>query len=217
MRTNKLKSYDYIESLSAPEDDRMQKARNYSQSLNLEGISISKTEAQIVSFFIKKIGARKVVEIGTLTGLSALYILNSIPQDGTLWTIEKSTEHAELAQKILQTEISNGRCHLLIGDAKEKIFQLNSEGLFDAVFIDGNKAAYLDYFNWAIDNVRPKGLIIVDNVFLSGSVWGEINQKKFNEKQIASVNGVNLKSFNSKNLNSIIIPTEEGMLICEKL
>ena len=211
------KSYDYIEKMAGSETDLMNEARKNSEILGLEAISISSAEAHIIKFHLLGINALKVIEIGTLTGLSALHILDALPQGGLLITLEKSQDHATLAKKVLQHEISANRCRLVVGDAREKLPEIKSEGPFDAVFIDGNKAAYLDYFDWALENTRVNGLIFVDNVFLSGAVWDGETTQKFSEKQIQVVQQMNQKAFSIKNLSSVIIPTEEGLLISRKI
>ncbi len=216
MRKLTPKSYDYIEKLAPLENELMQTARKNSEQLGLDTISISATEANLIKFHLKSINAKKIVEIGTLTGLSALHILSVIPDGGKLWTLEKSEQHASLAQSVLQNEISNQRCEILIGDAREKLAALTPAGPFDAVFIDGNKAAYLDYFNWACENIREGGLILVDNIFLVGAVWGAETTQKFNAKQIRTLQDMNEKAFSDKTLISMIVPTEEGLLVCKK-
>ena len=154
MRKNNPKSYEYIEKLAPGESALMVKARENSDQLGLGGISISSTEAQIIKFHLTAVQPRRVVEIGTLTGLSALHILEVLPEDGVLFTLEKSVQHANLAQEVLADEIKKKRCEIVIGDAQENLKGLSTKGPFDAVFVDGNKAAYLDYFNWAIENTR---------------------------------------------------------------
>lgn len=217
MRKVKAKSYQYIENLSKNESSQKLFARQKSEELGLEAISLSKTEAQIMQFFLSDIKAQKVVEIGTLTGLSALYILEELAPQGKLWTLEKSPEHAAKATEVLQDYIQKNQCEILVGDARETLVQLKEKAPFDAVFIDGNKAAYLDYFNWAIENTRVGALIFVDNIFLAGAVWGEITTQKFNDKQIRVVNEVNQIALNNPHLKASIIPTEEGLLVCKKL
>jgi predicted O-methyltransferase YrrM len=217
MRKIKSKSYEYIENLSAPESENKKIARQFSESLNLEGISLSPVEANILKFFVDEIKAEKIVEIGTLTGLSALYILEGLPAQAKLWTIEKSEQHANLAQQALRSYIDQKQCHVLVGDAKDELQKLSDEGPFDLVFIDGNKAAYLDYFNWAVANLRVGGLVVADNVFLAGSVWDDSTQQKFNEKQIKTLQQMNKQAYEDKNLRSLLIPTEEGLLVCKKL
>ena len=217
MRKLTPKSYEYIEKLSVNETIIKITARKNSENLGLGAISLSKTEAQILQLLVMATEAEKVVEIGTLTGLSALYILECLKPNGKLWTLEKSPEHAALAATVLEDYIKKNQCHILIGDAKEELAGLAVEGPFDAVFIDGNKAAYLDYFNWAVKNIKIGGLIVADNVFLAGSVWGEATTQRFSEKQVNVVNEMNRVAFADKNLKAVILPTEEGLLVCKKI
>ena len=211
------KSYNYIQTLVLAENKSMRTSRSGAEGLGLNAISISSTEGHLIQYFLKSVKAQKVIEIGTLTGLSAQYILNSIPATGYLWTLEKSAEHAAQAELALAEEIKNGRCQILLGDARETLLELGRHGPFDAVFIDGNKAAYWDYFEWAFANVQLGGLIIADNTFLSGAVWGEATEQKFNAKQIAAVKKMNDFAFQSKSLSSCMIPTLEGLLVCRKI
>ena len=217
MRKIKSKSYEYIENLSAPESENKKQARKFSETLNLEGISLSSVEANILKFFVEEIKALKIVEIGTLTGLSALYVLEGLSEKAQLWTLEKSEEHADLAAQALKNYIEKKQCHILVGDAREELQKLSSQGPFDLVFIDGNKAAYLDYFNWAVANLNVGGIIIADNVFLSGAVWGDQAAQKFNDKQVKTLQEMNKLAYEDKKLRSILIPTEEGLLVCKKL
>ena len=217
MRKTTPKSYEYISNLSRSESQLMQTARTNSEALGLEAISLTQLEGQLLQFYCESIQAGKIVEIGTLTGLSALYLLETIPSGGHLWTIEKSPEHAVLAAKVLAGYIEKKQCRILIGDAREKLSQISNEGPFDAVFIDGNKAAYLDYFNWAVENTRTGGLIMADNVFLAGAVWGDQTTQKFNDRQIQAVHQMNEIAFNNPRLKSVIVPTTEGLLVCKKI
>lgn len=216
MRNFKEKSYEYIENLIGAENEIKQKARTHADGLGLGRISLSPVEAVSLQFFAESIQARKLVEIGTLTGLSALYLLEGLAPEARLWTLEKSPEHAALAADVLQKYIEQKRCHILVGDAQQTLQGLSTEGPFDMVFIDGNKAAYLDYFNWAVAHTRAGGYIAVDNVFLSGAVWGDQIQQRFNEKQIKAVHTMNEVAFQNKQLRSMLIPTQEGMLVCQK-
>jgi predicted O-methyltransferase YrrM len=217
MRKIKPKSYDYMEMLIGPESALKQKARFAADQLGLGLISLSPVEAGLLKFFAGISNAKKIVEIGTLTGLSALSVLENSGSDVKIWTLEKSPEHARAAEEVLSAYIAGGRCNIVVGDAREKLSEIQPQGPFDLVFIDGNKAAYLDYFNWSAENLKTGGLIIADNVFLSGAVWGDPTEQKFNEKQIGAVKRMNELAFQSKNFESYFVPTEEGMLVCKKL
>ena len=97
MRKVNPKSYEYIETLISKENLQMGQSRLAAESIGLNAISLSAAEGQILQFFVGLSSPKKVVEIGTLTGLSAQYILAAMPSDGILWTLEKSETHAELA------------------------------------------------------------------------------------------------------------------------
>ncbi len=216
MRNANPKSYEYIESLLPIENKTMKQSRQSAESIGLNAISLAAPEGQLLFFLLKSSQAQKVIEIGTLTGLSAQYILQALPSTGKLWTLEKSVQHADLARFSLTEEIAQGRCEILVGDAKENLETLAANGPFDAVFIDGNKAAYFDYFNWALNHIKPGGLIIADNTFLSGAVWGDSTQQKFNAKQIEAVKKMNAIAFTDPRVTSVLIPTQEGLLVCRK-
>jgi predicted O-methyltransferase YrrM len=219
MRNDQPKSYEYIEKLAPKENALKIKARENSAKIGLEKISISPTEAMLIKFILKTFKPVKMVEIGTLTGLSALYFLEAIEKntDYFLWTLEKSEQHAALAKEVLHEYIEAKKCEIVLGDAKENLKKIQQRGPFDAVFIDGNKAAYLDYFNWAAENVKSGGIIIADNVFLAGAVWGDATLQRFNDKQVAAVQKMNELAFDENKFESILIPTTEGLLICKKL
>lgn len=209
--------YSYIESVLAPEADIKLEARKKSVELGLEAISISQTEAHLIQFLARLIKPCKIVEIGTLTGLSALYFLELLPAHGKLWTLEKAPEHIEKSKQTLNTYIMSGQCEIVEGDARENLLKISEHGPFDLIFIDGNKAAYYDYWKWAENNVSQNGMIVIDNVFLAGSVWGDQTQQKFSPKQISTVQKMTQEIFASKGFKSTFIPTQEGLIVLNKI
>lgn len=216
MRNEKQPSYDYIENCYQLENEQMQLSRKFADGLGLGGISVSHAEAHLMGFLVGLIKPKKVVEIGTLTGLSCQYFLQSLQQDGIIYTLEKSNEHIALASQALKPWIDRGQCVLVAGDAKEQLPQLSSKGPFDAIFIDGNKAAYKDYWIWAKNNIRSGGMILIDNVFLAGSVWGDLSKQKFSDKQIQTVKEMTKNVFADANFSASFVPTEEGLLLAVK-
>lgn len=208
----------YIDSLAPVEGELKNQSREFSKDLGLERISVARAEAQLIKTLIQIHGAKKFIEIGTLTGLSAQYILEALPNDGELWTLEKDPKHAECADKVFsQIEKGSKKIHLVVGDAREKLKELSSMGPFDGIFIDGNKAAYLDYLLWAEENLRSGGLVLADNIFLSGAVWGAETTQKFSEKQIRIMNEFNARLSDPARYQSAIVPTYEGLYIALKI
>ncbi len=204
----------YLEQLFASENSLMKQSRIFAEELGLARISLSPHEGRLLAFVLRLHGVRKCVEIGTLTGLSAQYIFASLGENGVLWTFEKSPQHAAKAAQIFaQMSDAKKSIHLHVGDAKEKLQEIEKDGPFDAVFIDGNKAAYGDYLEWAERNLRRGGLIIADNVFLSGAVWGASPAQKFNEKQIRVLQNFNQRLADESLYESALVPTSEGLFL----
>ena len=118
------------------------------------------------------IGARRVVEIGTLAGYSALWILRGLAADGRLWTIEANPEHAAAARRAFEEAGDGDRVEVIEGPGLDCLPTIEDNGPFDAVFIDADKRSYPAYGQWALDNVRPGGLILADNAYLFGYLAG---------------------------------------------
>lgn len=218
MRKIQPAQYAYIESCYPQESDHQKLSRELALKVGLSEISISQTEAHFLRFILNLIKPQKILEIGTLTGLSAQYFLETLSNQGQLYTLEKSAEHVKLASRALEPWIKKGQCHIIEGDAREILKQdfFTNEKNFDAIFIDGNKAAYLDYWNYSKNHVRSGGVVVIDNVFLSGSVWGEQTFQKFSEKQINIMKEMTQSLLSDPLFESSFVPTEEGLLLALK-
>jgi predicted O-methyltransferase YrrM len=177
-------------------------------------ISLGDLEAQLMSTLIRSHGCKKFVEIGTLTGASALWILQGLGNDGELWTFEKDVKHADEAKKVL----ANGKVNIITGDAVETLASIEKEGPFDGIFIDGNKGAYGHYLDWAEKNLKKGALILADNVFLRGSVFEEVVESNvFSKKQIEVMRAFNRRLADPSLYAGSIVPTSEGLFIATKL
>lgn len=205
---------EYIEGLYGSDDALKQKAREFSRQLSKEQISLSPVEARMMATLISANGAKKFVEVGTLTGYSALWILDAIGDDGKLWTFEKDEAHAAKAR-----EIFSGKKNVVLmeGDAEETLPKISSEGQFDGIFIDGNKGAYGRYLDWAEKNVRKGGLIIADNVFLRGAVHTGTSEGSWSKSVIETMRTVNKRLADRSRYFGAIVPTAEGLFVAKKL
>jgi predicted O-methyltransferase YrrM len=200
-------------------NDLFHQARQAAVALNKAAISLSHNEARLMACLIRSHGCKKVVEIGTLTGASALWILQGMGPGGSLWTLEKDPQHAQAARHIFQQyeqAHSDRQIHLVEGDARETLKSLGADGPFDGIFIDGNKAAYLDYLNWAEAHLEKGALILADNVFLGGAVFTG-NTAQFSKKQIEVMRAFNERLADPEKYFSAIVPTGEGLFVAVKL
>lgn len=218
MRNSSSQLETYFKTLTLGSDSLLAKARTEAERLGLGHISLGSMELQILKYLVSLHKSKNFVEIGTLTGASGLGILAGLPEGAKLWTIEKEPRHAAAAEPILLEAAKARHQHVrvVVGDAREKLNEISKEGPFDGIFIDGNKAAYGDYLKWAEVNLIKGGLIIADNVLLSGTVYGE-QSERFSEKQIQVMKDFNKRLFDPNLFQSCLIPTTDGLLAAVKI
>lgn len=210
MRDNYNKIEEYIIS-KIDESDTLKGIRENAFQDNRKFIQISQIEGRILSLLIKMNGIKNAVEIGTLFGYSTVWIAEALGESGKIYTIEKNMEHAELARKNF-ANFSN--IELLVGDAPEMLQNIATRySPFDMIFIDGNKSGYLEYLNWAEDNIRKNGLIVADNTLLFGKVY---DAEYSAQKSWKIMNEFNDRISNPDKYESVIMPTSEGLTIAIK-
>jgi predicted O-methyltransferase YrrM len=210
------KMLSYLENEFPEPNSLFAEAKRKSQEINKEYMRLSAQEGRMIGVLAGSIQCKKAVEIGTLTGYSALWILWGMASGGQLWTMEKDPTHAGIARDILGRAKFSAKAEVVEGDAEEKLLQMNSKGPFDFVFIDGNKSAYPFYLEWTLKNLRPGGMIIADNVFLSGSVYG-VSTPEYSEKQAQGLREFNKLLADDTKFRSMIFPTAEGLMVSTKL
>jgi predicted O-methyltransferase YrrM len=177
-----------------------------------EHISISGAEARILQFFIRAQGYKKIVEFGTFFGYSALAMAKALPDDGLVITLEKETQHHAWAAETFKASPEGKKVLSLCGDAKDLMNEIAPRGPFDMVFIDADKSGYLNYLDWAEKNVRRGGLIVGDNTYLWGALWGK-GDRDTPEKDIRVMSEFNRRLADRSKYNSILVPTHEGMSV----
>jgi caffeoyl-CoA O-methyltransferase len=132
--------------------------------------SVGRTEGRLLQMLVGISGARRVVEVGTFTGFSALLMAEALPEDGRLVTCESEPSFAAIAQRFFDRSPHGRKIRLELGPALESLARL-PEGAMDFVFIDADKTAYTDYYEQALRLLRAGGLILADNVFWRGRIF----------------------------------------------
>jgi caffeoyl-CoA O-methyltransferase len=138
------------------------------RSLQSPGMLTGTVEGHLLQTLVFASGARRVLELGTYSGYSALSMAQALPPDGQLITCEVSPEHAEFARRHIEASPYASRIELRVGPALETIGEL--EGPFDLVFIDADKTGYRAYYEAALELLSERGLIVIDNTLWSGRV-----------------------------------------------
>lgn len=206
----------YTESLYAPEDAILHDIRVCAAK---EGVAwqIGANEGKILQLLIHLHQVKTIVEVGTLTGYSALWMARALPEGGHLYTLEQQAKHAELARHYLtQSEVA-GRITLIEGDAHETLHSLNAQGPFDMMFIDAEKPGFNAYLDWAERNIRKGGLIVADNTYFFGSTWQGRCPDNVAPTTWEGVRRFNLRLADPQQYLATILPTDDGLSVAIKL
>jgi caffeoyl-CoA O-methyltransferase len=170
----------------------------------MPAIQVAPSEGKLLGMLIALAGARRVVEVGTLAGYSALRIARALPEDGKLWSIEYDPRHAAVARASIAAAGLSERVEVLEGPGVEVLARLVPHGPFDAVFIDADKGNYDRYGRWAHANLRSGGLLLGDNAYLFGRLLEDSPEaaamRRFHEEAAAS-------------FDTVCIPTPDGLLL----
>jgi predicted O-methyltransferase YrrM len=163
---------DYFkEKLIAP-DEALEAAIEASEAAGLPSIQVSPLQGKMLHLFAQMVGARRILEIGTLGGYSAIWMARALPPGGMLVTLEFSPKHAAVARANLKRAGVLDRVDLREGAALESLPKLLDEdaGPFDLIFVDADKENNAAYLEWALRLAHPGTIIITDNVVRSGKV-----------------------------------------------
>jgi predicted O-methyltransferase YrrM len=154
------------------EDEALRGAVEAAEAAGLPSIQVSPPQGKLLQLLTRLVGARNVLEFGTLGGYSAILIARALPPDGRLITLEARPEYAEVARRSIDRAGVGDRVEVRVGPALEALPALEEEGAgpFDLVFIDADKVNTPNYFAWALGRTRPGGLIVADNVVRKGTL-----------------------------------------------
>ncbi|KPK66093.1 MAG: hypothetical protein AMS21_03185 [Gemmatimonas sp. SG8_38_2] len=199
----------YVAAEFAPEDAVLEELRRETADAGFPTIHIDAEEGRLLQVLLRAIGARRVVELGTLGGYSAIWMARALPADGRLTTVELQPERAELARRYIARAGLSDRVDVLVGDALVLLEELADEGPFDAVFIDADKEGYPAYLDWCVSNVRRGGMVIADNAFKSGQVLDASTE----DSGVQGIQEFNRRIARDPKLTSIVVPTRDGVAI----
>jgi predicted O-methyltransferase YrrM len=162
----------FIEDQLLPSDRELQAVLEASRKAGLPSIQVSPPQGKLLNLLARAMGARAILELGTLGGYSSLWMARALPPGGRLVTLEADPTHAEVAHSNLAGAGMADRVEIRLGPALETLPKLLADGSgpFDLVFIDADKVGYADYLGWAHRLSRVGSLIVADNVIRGGSV-----------------------------------------------
>ncbi|HEX4517540.1 MAG TPA: O-methyltransferase [Polyangiaceae bacterium] len=135
---------------------------------DLPAIQVSRAQGKLLMLLAQSVGARRILEVGTLAGYSAIWLARSLPDGGELVTLELDAHHADVAKKNIERAGFAKKVSVVVGPAIESLKSV--KGPIDFAFIDADKANNPRYFARAVELARPGALVIVDNVVRGGKV-----------------------------------------------
>jgi predicted O-methyltransferase YrrM len=163
---------DFISGTLVPDDEALEAAVQASGEAGLPAIQVSPPQGMLLHLLAKAIGARSILEFGTLGGYSTIWLARALPSAGRLTTLEAEPRNADVARANIARAGLSEVVDLRVGAALDLLPGLEAEGAgpFDFSFIDADKVHTPEYFAWALERTRPGGLIVADNVVRGGTL-----------------------------------------------
>jgi len=210
-----IKIQNYIQDQSKELHPVQSEIISYNETLgDIKRMQIAVSQCHFLELITKISNAKKILEIGTFTGLSTLSMALGLPNDGNLITLDKNIETNLKAQSFFKKANQDKKIKTIVKPALETLEEFTNDNLiFDIIFIDADKNNYKNYYNKVIQMTKQGGLIIIDNV-----LWhGEVADEKNNEKFTKIIRDFNTYVKNDKRTEQIILPLGDGLTICSKL
>jgi predicted O-methyltransferase YrrM len=194
----------YIEHLFNPHDEALAQNLQNAQAADLPTINVSPNEGKLLYLIAKIAGAQRVLEIGTLGGYSTTWLARALPTDGKVITLELDEKHAEVARQNLDRAGVADRVEVRVGRAADTLRQMIDQHTapFDLIFIDADKAGYVEYLDLSLHLSHPGTVILADNLIRNGRVI---------DRQPGDASAHGAKAFNdalaaNEKLESIVLP-----------
>jgi caffeoyl-CoA O-methyltransferase len=201
---------DYAERCSKPLSELHDKlwVETYAKT-HSPGMMVGPVEGQFLKMLAQFTGARRILEIGMFTGYSTLAWAEALPKDGRVVTCEVNAESAEIAKRYFAESPHSQKIEIKLGPALESLKRI--WGPFDICFIDADKENYGAYYDACFELVRPRGLIILDNVLRSGRVLDP------RDSATKIVDAVNQRIRNDPRVENVLLPFRDGVMLVRKL
>ena len=204
---------NYIEKHSQPETEVL-KELNWETHLKVvdAGMLSGQLQGSTLAMFVALLQAKSILEIGTYTGYSAIWMAGAMPEEGKLHTIDKNEELEDMMHRYFEKAELTDKIVSHIGNALDIIPMLHET--FDMVYIDADKENYLNYYEMVIEKTRKGGLIVADNVLWHGKV---ISPEENTDKATKAIIDFNTHVHNDKRVENVLFPIRDGLMVARKL
>jgi len=202
---------EYAEKFSSAEDTLLKEIAHYTRTNHPDHQMLSgHLQGKFLEMASMMIGPRRILEIGTFTGYSALCLAKGLPEDGLLHTIELREKDAAIAKGFFDRSAYKEKIVLHTGDAKKIVTELDE--MFDLVFIDADKPGYIEYFNLVFPKLRKNGFIFADNIFFHG----EAIETEPSGKNAKAISIFNEFVKNRTDVEKMILTLRDGLYLIRK-
>lgn len=202
---------DYMIAHGAPDLPVMPQLRAQTEKLGTPArMQIDAHQGQVMQLLMQMIGARKILEIGTFTGMSALWLARALPDDGELHCCDINGEWTGMAKDAWEQAGLADRIHLHLAPALETLPQF-ADADFDAVFIDADKGNYPGYIEQSHRLLRTGGVMMIDNV-----LWGGDVVRRSHDKIVNTIQSINDNLAKDARFHSVILPIGDGLTLAIK-
>jgi predicted O-methyltransferase YrrM len=205
----------YLFDVLSPRTPVQEKLRRETQGLKHAGMQIGPDQGLFLGLLVRMIGARRVVEVGTFTGYSALAMAQALPPGGRILCCDVSEEWTAIARRYWKEAGVEERIDLRLGPAKETLAALlaaEGPGSQDLFFIDADKTSYQAYFEAALRLLRPGGLVTIDNVLWSGKVA----DPAVHDADTEALRALNLQVRDDPRVDAVVLSVGDGLTVARK-
>ena len=206
--------YDYLVSHRSPDDAVVEGLREETARLGGSAVmQVAPDQATLLRILVSAIGAKRAVEVGTFTGLSALAIARGLPSDGLLLCFDVSVEWTAIGRRYWEKAGLADRIDLRIGPAAPALRTLPEEPWLDFAFIDADKMGYPVYWDEIVRRLRPGGLVAVDNV-----LWeGEVVQPDKAGEDVEAIRAFNERVLADERVESVMLAVADGLTLARRV
>ena len=201
---------EYIVTLFAPEDELLGALREEADRTGLPPTSVSADAGRFLQVLLRTIGARRVLEVGTLGGCSAIWMGRALPSDGRLVSIEREERHVAFARRYIDRASLGGIVTVRHGRALDVLPSLDGEE-FDLVFLDADRGPLVVYFEWALRLLRPGGIVVAHSVIAGGRVANQASEA--DDDDLRAVRAFNARVAADPRVTSILVPAYDGFVV----
>lgn len=204
----------YAEDLYAGESETHRWVARETEARGFPSIQVSPLEGRLLGLLARLADVARILEVGTLAGYSALWMLSALPEEAELVTVEKEEDRAELAREAFRRAGVAGRVEVKVGDAADVLEEMavgrrRASATFDMAFLDADKARYPAYLDRLTTLVRPGGLITADNVFWDGRVVDEAED----DADTRGIREFNRRLAEEEVFDAVAVPVRDGLAV----